>query len=385
MTTDPRPCRKCGDDDRGPDGKCRPCHNRRKREARAAARTDPNEHVYVDVVNSEGKVIQEGTGEVPPGYAFTGASQFDRVRGIWYKTNRELADRVQAIKDAFAEMSDTIVRLPKIKKPKHADSDLLVVHSQGDPHFGLYAWAKEAGEDFDIEIARRVMLETTAKIMARTPNSALAILLNVGDFYHANDSKSRTPKSGFALDTDSRWSKVFRIGVRVQCEILEALLQKHDRVIVRNNPGNHDPEGAVALDEAMKQRFWDNPRVTFASDVTEAHHWYHRFGKVLIGSTHGDTGKHKDLLEVMAADVPEDWGQTWTRWIFVGHIHHRTVLEGRGGTIETLKTTAPGDAHHASHGYRSGRGMRAHVFHIDGGDPDEITVSIRIPSRPVTT
>jgi len=367
--------------------RCRDCANQRRRERRAAARTDANEHFYADVVHPEtGEVLAEASdgGKVPEGYALRGVSQFDRLTGRWLKTDRTLEDKIQAIRDAFAGMSDEIVRLPEIAAPTELAPDLMCVYPQGDPHFGMYAWAKEAGDDFDIEIARRIMLDTIAQLMKAAPPAATAILLNLGDFFHANDSKSKTPKSGFSLDTDSRWAKVFRTGVRVQCEILEALLQKHERVIVRNNPGNHDPEAAVGLDEAMKQRFWNNDRVSFVSDVTEAHHWYHRFGRVLVGSTHGDTGKHKDLLEVMAADVPKDWGETWTRWYYVGHVHHSSTHEGRGGTVETFKTTAPSDAFHAAHGYRSGRGMRVHVFHRDGGDPDVHSVSIQNRSRPVT-
>lgn len=372
-----RYCKRCDKDTerRQSDGRCKPCAARRARDRRAKARGTWAPHKDPDTV--------------PPGFAVKGTSTLRNAKTgeailTWEKTNREIADRVQAIRDAFESLPDEIHRIPEIEPPTQADSDLLCLFPQGDPHFGMYAWAREAGEDFDIEIAQRVMLDTSAKLIHKAPSAGTAILLNLGDFFHANDSKSRTPKSGFVLDTDSRWPKVFRAGVRVQCSILEMLLQKYERVIVRNNPGNHDPEAAVGLDEAMIQRFWDNPRVEFVSRTTEAHHWYHQFGRCLFGSTHGDAGKHKDLIEVMAADVPEAWGATVHRHWYVGHLHHESTVEGRACTVETFQTTAPSDGHHVAHGYRSGRSMRCHIWHRGHGGPGVIIEPIHRNSRPVT-
>ena len=49
-------------------------------------------------------------------------------------------------------------------------------------------------------------------------------------------------------------------------------------------------------------------------------HW-HRFGKNLIGVTHGDTVKAQQLGPVMACDRPEDWGETAYRFWYTGHVH----------------------------------------------------------------
>jgi hypothetical protein len=96
--------------------------------------------------------------------------------------------------------------------------------------------------------------------------------------------------------------------------------------------------------------------------------WYYRFGKVLIGSTHGDTIKGGDMVAVMAADRPEDWGATVHRHVYVGHVHHHDSKEYRGGTVEYFRTLAARDAWHAGQGYRAGRDMRLIVMHKDHGE-----------------
>lgn len=102
-------------------------------------------------------------------------------------------------------------------------------------------------------------------------------------------------------------------------------------------------------------------------DRSPAKHWYHRFGRCLIGSTHGDTGKLHELPGVMAVDRPQDWGETAHRRWYVGHVHHESVKEGHGATVETFQTLAPSDAYHKGAGYRSGRSMRSDLWHREHG------------------
>src|SRR3546814_18083223 len=86
---------------------------------------------------------------------------------------------------------------------------------------------------------------------------------------------------------------------------MERLLEKHQRVIVRNNPGNHDPHQAAMLSICLAARFHDNPRVTI--DDSPSSFFYFRFGKPLIGSQPGDGAKLVDLPLILARDVHEDW------------------------------------------------------------------------------
>jgi hypothetical protein len=79
----------------------------------------------------------------------------------------------------------------------------------------------------------------------------------------------------------------------------------------------------------------------------------------------------------MAADRPADWGETLYRTWYTGHIHHETVKEFTGCTVESFRTLAPKDAYHAAHGYRAGQDIRVHIWHREWGKINEHHVGIQ--------
>ena len=59
----------------------------------------------------------------------------------------------------------------------------------------------------------------------------------------------------------------------------------HKRVRVRILKGNHDEHAAVAVAYFLLGYYRNEPRVTV--DVDPSLFWWHRFGRVLLGATHG--------------------------------------------------------------------------------------------------
>jgi hypothetical protein len=229
----------------------------------------------------------------------------------------------------------------------------------------MYAWAKETGEDFDLELAERLTLEAVDSLVSAAPPAATAILLLLGDVFHADDQSNRTPGHKNQLDVDSRYPKVIQVGIKTFRHAILRALEKHDKVIVREEPGNHDPHAKWALLYTLAAYFENNPRVVV--DLSPAKFWYYRFHKVLIGSTHGDTIKPDQLPGLMAADRAEDWGTTKHRYWYSGHIHNTQVKEYPGVVWEAFRTLAAKDAWTAGQGYRAGRDMRCIVHHKDHG------------------
>jgi hypothetical protein len=306
---------------------------------------------------------------VPSGYHVKGVSVQRRLEDgtlVWQKTDIDANARAQAIKDAFASLCERIPKLEPIEPPPAAaNEDLLCVYPMGDPHIGMLAWAPETGESFDLKIAERNLLAAADWLVDKAPPTETAIVLNLGDFFHSDNQSGVTSRSGAKLDVDGRWAKILRVGVLAMCRVVERALEKHQRVVVRNEIGNHDDHSAIMLSIAMDMRYCDNPRVTI--DQSPAKYWYHRFGKCLFGSTHGNTVKLRELGEIMAYDRREDWGQTLFRHWYTGHVHHESVKECRGAVVETFRTLAASDAWHAASGYRSGRDMRCDVWHREYG------------------
>jgi UDP-2,3-diacylglucosamine pyrophosphatase LpxH len=165
---------------------------------------------------------------------------------------------------------------------------------------------------------------------------------------------------------DSRYVNVLQVGIEAFRHVVLRALEKHQKVIVRFVSGNHDPHAVWALAFTIAAYFDNEPRVEV--DLSPAKHWFYRFGKVLIGATHGDTTKPEQLLGVMAVDQSVNWGLTVHRYFYCGHVHHSSVKEYPGVTVETFRTLAAADAYAKGHGYRAGRDMRAIILHRDHGE-----------------
>lgn len=306
----------------------------------------------------------------PPGFRSRGTSTLVKADGSialqWVKTEVDKSQDEAALREFAETLAESVTGLaPITPAPQHVVADLLCVYPQGDPHVGLHSWWAEAGEDFDLKIAERLMCAAVDRLVATAPAAETALLLNLGDMFHADNQRNES-QSGHKLDVDGRWAKVQQVGLRAMLHCIRRLLEKHKRVILRINRGNHDGHSAYALAMMISCYFHDEPRVEV--DLSPAVAWYFQFGKVLIGSTHGDTLKGPDMLPIMAADEPEKWGETKHRYWYVGHVHHQDVKEYRGGIVEYFRTLAARDAWHAGQGYRAGRDMRLIVHHREHGE-----------------
>lgn len=301
------------------------------------------------------------------------------VEKTWLKTKQDKEDAARAIEAWVAWlMEDAKGQAPKIKAPKVALSDQLAIYPMGDPHFGMYSWGKETGQPFDLEIAESVTKQAMERLVSCAPATETALLIELGDFFHMDNSFNRTPKSGNTLDVDTRWQRVVQIGLRTMIYCIKLLLVKHKNVIVRFVKGNHDPQSSVALALAIDAYFHDEKRLTV--ELTPNPYWYYRFGKVLIGATHGDACKSEMLPGIMASDRPVDWGLTEYRYFYHGHIHHDKQGNLRkdypGVEVESFRTLAAKDAWAHEAGYRAPRDMKVIVMHKDYGEWERHRVDI---------
>jgi hypothetical protein len=308
-----------------------------------------------------------------PGYAIgkvtiqrgpTGA-----VERTWERQSPDAAQSQEAFAAAIRDLCLSVPPAPLIPAPVAFDDDLLNVIPMGDPHFGLLSWKPETGESFDLEIAEAMTFGAVDKLVSRAPPAGVGLLLNLGDYFHADDSTNRTPRGQNQLDVDGRFQKVASVGFRAMLRCIERMLETHAKVIVRNNPGNHDPHQALMLNIAVGARFHDNPRVYV--DPSPSPFYYYRHGKVLIGSTHGDGAKLADLPLLMADDVKHDWAASDFRVWHVGHFHHNQRLAQKdlvGCEVETHRTLAAGDAWHRHAGYRALRDMKVISYHREYGE-----------------
>lgn len=304
---------------------------------------------------------------VPDGYYVDGISTYHKEERQWVKAKADKEKQIELTKIIIQEMLASVDGLSPIPKViESTKNDLMVVYPIGDPHVGMQSWAKESGDNFDLKIARQLTLGAIDRLVSVAPAASVGILLPLGDIFHANDQSNRTPAHHHQLDVDSRHVKVLGVGIEIFKHAILRLLAKHPKVVVRFLRGNHDPEAVWVLAYALNAWFSNNPKVTI--DLSPADQWYYKFGKVLIGATHGDRAKGSKLMGVMATDRAEDWGSTKHRYWLCGHVHHSSIEEFPGCTVETFRTLAAADAYSAGHGYRAGRDMRCIVYHKNFGE-----------------
>lgn len=311
------------------------------------------------------------THEVQSPYIVKGTSTLYDKDGAqklqWVKTSLDQTLAREAVEDWVSWLvQDAKGLAPLIPKPTYSNDDLLAVYPMGDPHYGMYAWGKETGEDFDLDIAEKLTYAAIDRLVTSAPEASTALIAELGDFFHADNNSGRTERSGNQLDVDTRWARVMQVGLRAMVHVIKRAAEKHMKVIVRIVAGNHDPHSSYALALALDAYFTNEPRIQI--DLSPVTFWFYRFGKVLIGITHGDTCKPDRLPSIMASDRPQEWGETQFRYFYHGHIHHDSVKEYPGCMIESFRTLAARDAWHTSAGYRAGRDMRCLVHHKDFGE-----------------
>ena len=292
----------------------------------------------------------------------------------WVTSEPEKERQFDLLKEAAVALAEPIRGMAKpIKSPIKINDDFMACYVIADAHLGMYAWGDEASEDYDLDIAEKVINESMAELVESAPPTKTALIANLADYFHADNSENKTLRSGNVLDVDSRWAKVLQVGVSVYRNVINLALTKHEKVVVKSAIGNHDDHSVFCLAMMMAAYFENEPRVEIVLPINP--YAYHVFGKNLIGIHHGNI-KTDRLPGIMANDKPVEWGATIYRVFLGGHLHHRQVKEFPGCTVELFRSIAANDAWGHGAGYRSGRSMECIIYEADGGEHGRRVVNI---------
>lgn len=320
---------------------------------------------------------------VPAGHYVKGRSALvgpdGRVAQEWIKTDVERAERWRAmergIREAFSGFRGAA---PDVEPPTQSDADLLQLYVVADLHFGMYAWGQEAGGNYDIDVASRAVRTGIASLTHRAPPADTGCLLIIGDYYHANDAKSRTPTSNHVLDVDTRFARVAREGAWLARDAVELLRRRHRHVIVRIIPGNHDPEAAGHLAVALEMYYHGQSNVEVVADPSLW--WWHSWGDVLLGAHHGH-GLRPEEIPAIASDAARSLRLTPAHiHVHLGHRHKKAGDERYGVTWEVHRSIATSDAYHAGLWLRGPSTMDAITYHKTMGERGRATERVLEPA-----
>jgi hypothetical protein len=311
---------------------------------------------------------------VPAGHVVKGVSALVDPDGReivkWIKTKEGVLDPLQVVEWIKEAFTDFVPDAPSIvpDMPAIASPDLLTLIPLPDFHLGMYGWHREVGENWDLDIAERKIGAALDSVIRRSRPSGTAVVLGGGDLLHSDTNDNKTAKSGNALQVDGRYQKCVGVACRLLVRTVDSALARHGHVIIRILPGNHDEHAAVAVAYFLAAWYRNDPRVTVDTDPSLF--WWHRFGLVLLGATHGHTVKMDKMPAIMAHRRAEDWGATRYRYVHGFHLHHKekTATEGEGVVTEIHQAPIPQDAWHYGAGFLSGRSVKAITYHRELGE-----------------
>lgn len=245
---------------------------------------------------------------------------------------------------------------PPPRRRRKAREGYAVAWGIWDAHLGLYAWASEVKQSFDLSIARdRVLNSIDDMVEGLSVHPIEKIWMPVGnDFVHFDNVRQKTTFGEHHLDGDGRYGKVYLAALECLSYQVERALTLCDDVEIIYCPGNHDLTSAYTLCIALKQRYRRDRRVK--SDVSFNPRKYRRHGVTLLGFDHGDGASAQQLATIMATECSDQMHGVRYREIQIGHTHQRrerhfdVVTPTNGVTVRTNPALCNVDIWHHKQG-----------------------------------
>jgi hypothetical protein len=318
---------------------------------------------------------------VPDGHKIKGVSTFYDEKGRpvrqWVKSQTDEERQFEILVERLENATKNLPKFKPTKRPTSANQNLLSLLTITDFHLGMYAWEAETGDDWDLEIAQSVFLNSIHDMIEASPKSGTGLLCQLGDFLHWDGILSVTPSSGHILDADTRYGKLVELAMSVMAEAVRMMLKKFNRVVVVSAEGNHDISGSIWLRKYIKHIFADEPRLEVIDNEFPYYAYLH--GETMLAFHHGHKMKLAQLHKLFASEprFREMWGKANYTYIATGHYHHERVIEDGGAIAEMHPTLSGRDAYAARGGWVSRRGAKIITYDKFDGEVARVTVRPR--------
>jgi hypothetical protein len=279
----------------------------------------------------------------------------------------------------FNSMVNSLTTVPKkITPPKYSGGSQICQIIIGDPHAGMYAWAEETGDNYDLSIFETMHIKAVMNLIDRSGPVKEVILTWLGDLFHS-DTKQGTSQSGHIFDMDGRMGQVHESVERVVNTVIEYAANKAKKVTCLFVPGNHDPISTMWIQRLTAAWWRKSPHIEVPIFRKNRH--YITRGQCLLGAYHGNRIPSKQLALQMATEAA-DWSTTRHRFYDCGHIHNSVKVmpmqdteEAPGCIVEYHRVLAGLEAYGAEAGYSAARAMTARLLCEKHGEVGRLTVT----------
>lgn len=299
----------------------------------------------------------------------------------WLK-RREIRPFEAAFEMLLNTIRERVPAVPALVRPN--ERDYLLVPSFMDAHFGVLA---ADGENYSLSVAEQQLKDTVASMIQRVRSLDMPvdrILLPVGnDVLHVDNLQSMTTNMTWVqASADVRDAIV--VVARSYTNLIGALADIAP-VDVVSVAGNHDALNTYWLGLYLDAWYHNNARVQV--DVGKQPRKYYRYGRTLLGLTHGDRIKAERLVVAMATESPpKAWAGTSYREWLIGHFHrkanmHYSAIEEGGVHVRVMPALVPTDNWHKLRGFVGNhRAATALYYHKQFGPAGEFPVFVEQPA-----
>jgi len=302
------------------------------------------------------------------------------------------------MRSIIASLDDKPRKLPPAFD--EGDGHLLVL-DPSDVHIGKLSVEAETGYHYDCDVAEHRLVEGCRLLMERGKrNGVTHVLLVIGNDIAHIDTPRRTTTSGTPQDTHGSIFSIYRAAKRGYVRVVDTGLKMGLSVQVVFNPSNHDWVLGYSIAETVAAWFRGHPNV-IASDygISERHRKYVRFGRNLIGLSHGDGAKEADLPQIMLQEARGHIADCPHRYFYLHHFHHKIskhigvrpmarekdhiamtvmrsgagAMEGDNLAVEYVRSPSPPDSWHDRNGYLNRQAVEAFIHDAQDGQIMRLT------------
>lgn len=296
----------------------------------------------------------------------------------WVKSDLNKEAQLESLSNMIEAMRSDIVEVPE---PEELDvdyeTDVIPFINIGDAHVNMLARVYETGESFNLETVEVELCKAIQILISQMPNYERVVINDLGDFTHMENFIGLTAAAGNQLDHDGAFPEMVKVATRIMRFIVNICLHKFKYVDLIINQGNHSRVNDIWTAELFKQLYQNYKRLTVLNNSNVFIPY--RMGNTFVMVHHGDKCKPERLVSVMTADYPEDFGESFYRYIYVGHVHHKSVTkELNGVTVESFNTLAPKDKYAHDHGYRAASMITAVLLSKTYGEIGRFTVPVEL-------
>lgn len=296
----------------------------------------------------------------------------------WVKTDANKEAQEELMRDCVEALKEELTPYEPVAKKttKEAQNatlkDLMSVYVITDYHLSMKADGEETGDDWDLKISEKLLVDWFSKAIELAPNSSVATFAQLGDLLHTDGFDALTPQSKHLLDADTRFQKTIRAAIRVVRHVINMLLKKHDFVNVLMCVGNHDIASSAWLRELFAVVYENEPRVKIDNSLDSYYCIEH--GDTSLFFHHGHKRNMGNIDDVFVAKFRDIFGRTKHSYAHMGHYHHNKLNETNLMQIEQHRTLAPKDAYASHGGWMAGRDAKVITYHRRWGEISRLVI-----------